>query len=129
MKCTSITVSLPLFLVVATARAQTPIFVDDDAPPGGNGSSWATAYDDLQDALAAATAPATIWVAAGIYNPDDGSDRFATFQLASGVAVYGGFFGDEDPATFDLDDRDFIANETILSRDICGRIILMTGRV
>ena len=38
--------------------------------------------------------------------------------MVNGVAIYGGFAGTEEPATFDLDDRDLTANETILSGDI-----------
>jgi hypothetical protein len=38
-------------LTGAGAAAQTIIYVDDDAPPGGDGQSWQTAYADLQQAL------------------------------------------------------------------------------
>ncbi len=66
-----------------------------------------------------------LWVAAGAYRPDDGAgqasgDREATFQLISGVALFGGFAGDENPVTFDLNDRDFVVNETILTGDLAG---------
>ena len=68
-----------------------------------------------------------IWVAQGTYKPDYDVDtgqytggREATFQLVDDVAIYGAFVGDEDPATFDLADRDFEANETILSGDLLG---------
>ena len=37
------------------------------------------------------------------------------FTLKNGVAIYGGFEGKEDPATFNLDNRNFENNETILS--------------
>ena len=42
---------------------------------GGNGQSWGTAYQHLQDALAEAaglTPPIEIWVADGVYQPDFG---------------------------------------------------------
>ena len=53
-----------------------------------------------------------------------GSER-ASFELRSGLEVYGGFAGDEDPLNFDLDERDFEANETVLSGDIGvpGRLV------
>ncbi len=106
-------------------EAQSIIYVDDDAPPGGDGTSWGTAFNYLQDALAAAVPADEIWTAAGTYKPDQGAgqipgDREASFQLITGVAIYGGLAGDEDPATFDLDDRDFAGNETILTGDLAG---------
>lgn len=60
--------------------------------PGANGDcfSWLTACD-LQTALFNATNGDQIWVASGIYKPTTSSNRVATFQLKSGVAIYGGF--------------------------------------
>jgi len=78
------------------------IYVDDDASPGGNGQSWATAYKYLQDALAGADPCDEIWVARGSY--------FGTIQLVSGVQVYGGFTGDETTR----DGRDWQSNKTKL---------------
>ncbi|KPL08093.1 hypothetical protein AMJ86_01930 [bacterium SM23_57] len=85
-----------LFSMACPTPAQI-IYVDDDAASGGNGQSWATAYKHLQDALTAATSD-EIWVAEGIYRPDENSanpvgtgDRTATFQLKNGVAILGGF--------------------------------------
>ncbi len=94
------------------------LFVDADAAPGGDGTSWASAVNDLQAALCLAAAfPVVvdeIWVADGTYTPTSGADRSATFQLLSGVGVYGGFAGGET----DLSQRDPQANETILSGDL-----------
>jgi parallel beta-helix repeat protein len=104
-----------------------PIYVDANAPPGGDGASWATAYRYLQDALADADSypdPNDIWVAAGVYTPDTSSaepngagDRTATFQLISGVGLYGGFPSGGDP---NWNDRDPNVHETILSGDLDG---------
>ena len=91
-------------------------FVDASATGANNGTSWEDAFTDLQDALAVARHD--IWVAAGTYTPTSGSDRSVSYVLPEDVAIYGGFAGNEDPATFDLADRDFQANETILSGDI-----------
>ena len=81
--------------VTGSVNGQTVIHVDDDAPVGGDGMSWATAYAHLQDALADATPGDEIRVAEGIYTPDQDEagivtpgDRLATFQLKSGVALY-----------------------------------------
>lgn len=84
------------------------IYVDDGAPPGGDGLSWGTAYSYLQDGLAVAASGDEIRVAAGVYKPDQGAgvtlgDRSATFQLVNGVTLRGGYGG-----------------ETILSGDLAG---------
>lgn len=114
--------SMSVFMVamVSTAAGRT-IYVDDDASVGGNGQNWGTAYKYLQDALTAPGLVDQIWVAAGTYKPDEDvanpggtGSRTATFQLKSGVALYGGFAGSETS----LDERDWQANETILSGDI-----------
>jgi predicted outer membrane repeat protein len=84
------------------------IYVDAGAPgPSHDGSSWGSAFTDLQPALAAAAAGDEIRVADGIYRPTSGSDRSATFALKSGVSVMGGFAGfgaadpdHRDPATY-----------------------------
>jgi hypothetical protein len=63
-------------LVSAAAHGGTVIYVDDDAPPPGDGLGWATAYPSLQDALAEAGASGgavtEIHVAQGVYTPAPG---------------------------------------------------------
>jgi hypothetical protein len=75
------------------------VYVNDDAPAGGDGSSWGNAFKYLQDALAVAESGDEIWVAEGTYTPDQGNgktagDRDARFIL-NGVEMYGGFSGTE----------------------------------
>jgi subtilisin family serine protease len=71
-------------------------YVDADANSGGDGLSWSTAFDDLQDALEAVTCTGDeIWAAEGTYKPTDGTDRSVSFELPKGVELYGGFAGIE----------------------------------
>ena len=101
---------------VATARADT-IFVDDGAPLGGDGLSWETAFNDLQDGIAAAVPGDELWIAAATYTPaPPGGPREATFALIDNIALYGGFAGFENT----LDERDTEVNITILSGDLNG---------
>jgi predicted outer membrane repeat protein len=89
-------------------------YVKQDAGGLKDGSSWSNAYTDLQSALAATFPEEEIWVAAGIYKP--GTDRDATFILRQGVALYGGFAGNE----VTRGQRDPIAHGAILSGDLNG---------
>lgn len=104
------------------------LHVDDDAPLGGDGLSWETAYRFLQDALMFAAEPengvSEIRTAQGIYTPDRSEDnpkgdgvREGTFQLINGVSLLGGYagIGADDP-----DERDIELYETILSGDLLG---------
>ena len=106
---------IALSAIPASAEAQsTIIYVNAAASPGGNGSSWAAAYTSLQDALDEAVAGDEIWVAVGVYTP--GANVEDSFNIPSGVAVYGGFVGGE----LERDRRDWEANPTVLSGDIGG---------
>ncbi|HIJ53278.1 MAG TPA: hypothetical protein HPP66_09010 [Planctomycetes bacterium] len=103
-------------------RQTRQLYVDDDANGENNGSSWADAYNYLQDALAVTGRGDEIRVAQGVYKPDQGAgitpgDREATFQLRNGVTVKGGYadFGAPDP-----NGRDIELYETVLSGDLNG---------
>jgi len=63
-----------LGLTYVMCSAQSVIFVDQNASLGGDGKEWATAFRYLQDALQRASLTPTqdeIWVAEGIYYPDE----------------------------------------------------------
>ncbi len=94
------------------------LYVRSDSADGGDGSSWASATNDLHAALALASVhhgPVEIWMAAGVYQPSV-ADPYAEFQIPSGVAVLGGFAGYEGSAA----ERDPEINETVISGDILG---------
>lgn len=97
--------------------------VDELAPgPTHDGSTWATAFLTLQDALTVdgLSSGDEIWVANGTYKPTSGTSQFATHQLVDGVKVYGGFSGYGQAEEEYLYQRDWISYETILSGDIDG---------
>jgi len=105
------------------------IYADNDSTGANDGSSWADAYNCLQDALTAASSGDEIRVAQGIYKSDQGTgftsgDREATFQLISGATLKGGYagFGELDPNV-----RDIEAYETILSGDLNGDDVDVNG--
>jgi hypothetical protein len=101
---------------VAMVQTQVPgiLYVNAGARGANNGTSWVDAYTHLQEALATATSGDQIWVAAGTYKPTTGLNRTRTFSLVSGVAIYGGFVGNEAY----LHDRDWHTHKTVLSGDI-----------
>ncbi|TAD84064.1 MAG: hypothetical protein EAY75_13810, partial [Bacteroidetes bacterium] len=95
------------------------LFVDASKPAGGNGNTWRSAFNSLQDALEATnnlSCIKQIWVAKGTYKPTNGTDRTASFRMKNGIAIYGGFAGTETA----LSQRDLTvsANTSILSGDL-----------
>jgi predicted outer membrane repeat protein len=112
----------------ALCRAYVDGALSDTA--GHDGSGWALALAAVQDGLDAVgdavetgdCASGEVWVAAGTYRPTEDTDgsaspvdpRKKTFSLRTGVALYGGFAGDEAS----LAARDVAGNPTILSGDL-----------
>jgi hypothetical protein len=75
------------------------VYVDLTAPgPVHDGTSWGSAYVDLQQALADAQSGDEIRVADGNYRPDL-TDPDGTFQLKTDITLKGGYagFGAADP--------------------------------
>ncbi len=92
------------------------ICVDVNSPgPTRDGTTWTNAYADLQLALSAAVSGDTIHVADGTCKPTSTTDRYKSFQLKTGVALYGGYAGYN---ASNPDARDIAAYPTILSGDI-----------
>ena len=98
------------------------VYVAWDAPNGGNGQSWATAFNNLQDGLDNAGLSGyqkDVWIKAGTYKPTRATNgvnagRFNTFFVRASNGVFGGFAGNETQ----LAQRSIPANPTILSGDI-----------
>lgn len=112
----------------ALADGPRVIFVDDDAPAGGDGTNWDNAYRHLQDALdEAGTSPIEIRVAGGVYTPDrtaadplGSGDRLATFLLRDNVTIAGGYVGLASDAHAERDRRDLDAHASVLTGDLLG---------
>ncbi|WP_430409869.1 choice-of-anchor Q domain-containing protein [Kordia sp.] len=97
-----------------TLGFKVPIFVNASATGADNGSGWTNAYTSLETALTVASNDDVIWVAAGTYKPA-GTSRLNSFMITNdNLTIYGGFNGTETQ----LSQRDFRANETILSGDV-----------
>ena len=114
--------SYGLAVLIALARlsqADVILYVDADATAEPHdGSSWCQAFLTLHEALPIAQPGTTIRVADGTYWPDVSGladPREATFPLANGVTIEGGYAGCGAP---DPDERDTTAYRTTLSGDI-----------
>src|SRR5262245_34151928 len=100
------------------------LYVDIDAPPGGDGLSWATALNGLEQARqiadpngAGATTYGQVWVAEGTYKPSTiygGDPRQRFFVPTNDPAYPGGVAGNETMS----EQRVPVAHPTVLSGDI-----------
>ncbi|WP_034060956.1 T9SS type A sorting domain-containing protein [Lacinutrix jangbogonensis] len=96
------------------ARAPKAFFVNQAATGNNDGSSWTDAYTNLQDAITQADVISDeIWIVQGTYIPD-ASLKTKSFLINNSIKLYGGFNGTESL----LSERDWRANETILSGDL-----------
>jgi predicted outer membrane repeat protein len=102
-------------LLAAGAAEAKVYYVNAAVATSGDGSSWATSFKYLQDALAKSAAADSIYLAKGTYFPDRGAkakfgNREESFVL-KGQALYGGFAGTEATPS----QRNLQANLTTLS--------------
>lgn len=99
-----------------------PIYVDENATGGEDGSSWADAFTDFQDALDIAAPGDEIWVAEGFYQPSKATDilvaRSLTYLIPDAVRARGGFATAETHP----DERDVQAHPSILSGNFGGLV-------
>lgn len=110
-------------LLLAIPSSADIIYVKQDGT--GSGTSWSDPNGVLQIAINNANYNDEVWVAAGTYTPTikvgGSDDRYKSFQMKSGVVIYGGF---PDTGNPDMTDRDPNQYETILSGDIAGNDII-----
>jgi len=97
-------------LSLFTLGLNAQVFVDIDATGSADGTSWANAYTNLNDALLAAPVGSEVWIAEGKYITVD----TASFFIDREMTVLGGFVGSETMAS----EADPSKNETILSGDV-----------
>ncbi|QTE22995.1 FG-GAP-like repeat-containing protein [Polaribacter cellanae] len=112
--------NLILFIALSFSlglTAQKTIYVNVNTS-GGNkdGTSWANAYTNLQNAITTAKSGDEIWVAKGTYKPTSGTDQTISFVIPEGVKLLGGFNGTEKFAN----KSDWRHNKTFLSGDLNG---------
>ncbi|UHG93608.1 choice-of-anchor Q domain-containing protein [Spirosoma oryzicola] len=102
--------------VSVVSLAQSIVYVTPSGSGNGSGNSWSNSLPGTQLAsrVARAATGTQYWLAAGTYKPTTTTDRTASFSIATGVSVYGGFAGTETA----LDQRNYTINTTILSGDI-----------
>ncbi|MBD2755494.1 S8 family serine peptidase [Spirosoma validum] len=104
------------------------LYVNASATGANNGLSWANAFTSLQAAITSAkrcSQITQIWVAKGTYYPTVDAlgnaspldVRTKAFSLKNGLAIYGGFVGNEAP-NYNVSQRNLVANQTTLSGNI-----------
>ncbi|MCA9292623.1 MAG: right-handed parallel beta-helix repeat-containing protein [Phycisphaerales bacterium] len=91
------------------------LFVAGDAGNTGDGLTWDAPFEHLRDAITVARPGDEIWVKHGTYHPSV-DDATASFALKTGVALYGGFAGNEELR----EQRDWKRFPTRLSGDLGG---------
>jgi len=137
--------AIPVLFTFLTTMAQAQIlYVDDDAAPAGDGTSWNSAYRFLQDGLADAASSggliSEIRVGQGTYRPDrssgnpEGSLQInETFQLVNGIALQGGYAGinAKDPNARDIQQYETVLSGILLKDDVkitnSGHVVTGSG--
>ncbi|MBN2161150.1 MAG: chitobiase/beta-hexosaminidase C-terminal domain-containing protein [Spirochaetes bacterium] len=99
-------------------------YVDSAASSGGDGATWASAFQTIQVGVSAATSGEEVWVKAGTYYRN-GTDE-TLLALKTDVDVYGGFSGSENLIT----DRHLETNiSTLNGQSVVHRVITGANNV
>ena len=89
------------------------LYVNASAKAGGNGQSWAKAFNNLGAALAKATPGSQVWVSQGRYA--------GGFVVPKGVSLIGGFH----PGDRRMSQRDWLGSQSILDGGGKSRVLLL----
>lgn len=100
-------------LLLSVFGAQAAVRLKADATGLNDGTSWANAFTNAHDAVAAAIeGDGIVYAAGGKYVCTN------KFTVARDIAIYGGFAGASESET--LDDRDPVAHPTVFTGDVNG---------
>ena len=91
------------------------VYVDIDKAPGGDGTSWSMAFDNINDAISAANNGDEIWIAEGIYEE--------SILVYKDINLYGGFQGFETTSS----SRDVVYVKTEIQYFGTGSAIFITN--
>ncbi|MEW6439563.1 MAG: putative metal-binding motif-containing protein [bacterium] len=118
MKKRMLTTLMTVMVLLVTQQAFAAVwYVDGNAGPGGDGTSWATAFTTVQAGIDAAGATDEIWVKAGTYLLS------ATLNVDEQVSLYGGFAGTETAR----EERNWAANVTTVDGNDAVRCLWVTA--
>lgn len=109
--CKKVLIMLSILASSAAQAVPAVWYVDKDTPPGGDGTSWATAFQTIDPAVNAAGAKGggEVWIAEGVYDEGRSGEQGA-LELPADVLLYGGFVGNET----ELEQRNWEVNECII---------------
>jgi len=116
-----------LVLLVQVTGLFSAVYYVSKTGDNSNGLTWASAYNEVQTAINAASNGDEVWVAKGKYTPTDTNplgagtailNRTKTFVIKNGIDVYGGFAGTETAINQRVNYWIGQSNESILSGDL-----------
>ncbi len=82
---------LSILMLISYSLFSQTIYVDQNATGSDNGTDWINAYTNLQTAITNIGTNTAINVAQGTYYATTTTDRTISFNIPSGVKLYGGF--------------------------------------
>lgn len=108
---TRVLISLTLLVFFATIASASVIYVKTSGKDSNSGSSWSQSKQTIQAAIKTAKNGDQVWVAKGTY--------ISTITLKNGVALYGGFAGNESR----FSQRKPSINATIIDGNMKGSVV------